>query len=312
MPHRSWQKPKLRRLGQAFFQNSSAGGSVSGLSLVQAQEYTLLTLAGPNESAPCSIDGPAALATFRDPVDLAVDAAGNIYVADSGNHAIRKISPAGLVTTLAGGAPAASPTRSPKGGFADGIGPAAPFFFPQAVGVDGAGFVYVADSRNYVIRKIDPAGMVTTLAGEAGHPGRADSLGTAARFYRPKALVTDATGNIYGGDGAFSGDRSAIRKITPAGEVTTLAGSPLSKDGAGPDARFGLASGLAAMPDGTICVADYESHTIRKIDPGGAVTTLHPQDRFRRARDHSLQSAEDKRKMSRTFARIWRRRSKVT
>ncbi|HEX7438608.1 MAG TPA: hypothetical protein VF319_00800, partial [Caldimonas sp.] len=113
-------------------------------------------------------------AGFNSPRGVAIDSACNVYVADTSNHTIRKITPAGVVTTLAG--------LALNAGIADGTGPAARFFSPGGVAVDGAGNVYVADSNNATVRKITPAGVVTTLAGLAGNIGSADGTGSAARF----------------------------------------------------------------------------------------------------------------------------------
>ena len=160
-----------------------------------------------------SADGTGAAAMFNFPIGVATDASGNVYVADRSNHTIRKITPAGVVTTLAGTAG----TR----GSADGTGAAARFNFPVGVATDTSGNVYVADQSNSTIRKITPAGVVTTLAGTAGTSGSADGTGAAASFYSPRFVATDTSGNVYVTDTV----NSTIRKITPAGVVTTLAGT---------------------------------------------------------------------------------------
>jgi streptogramin lyase len=158
-------------------------------------------------------DGTGVAARFNRPKGLTVDVAGNIYVADTGNHAIRKITPAGTVTTLAG--------TAGHSGAMDGMGTAASFNSPQGIAVDSNGNVYVADTNNHVIRKIDSTGAVTTFAGSSTMTGSSDGSGTAARFYFPRGLATDASGNVYVADP----DNNAIRKITPAGVVTTVAGT---------------------------------------------------------------------------------------
>lgn len=158
-------------------------------------------------------DGIGAAARFDRPQGIATDASGNVYVADYGNHTIRKITPAGLVSTLAGTAGTTGTT--------DGNGAAALFNTPYGIATDSVGNVYVADARNNTIRKITPAGVVTTLAGTAGAAGTADGTGAAARFDSPIAIVVDSLGIIYVGDGSRT-----IRKITPAGVVTTIVGVP--------------------------------------------------------------------------------------
>jgi IPT/TIG domain/NHL repeat/GYF domain 2 len=220
------------------------------------------TLAGTAGSVG-SADGTGSAARFDDPSGVAVDGSGNVYVADTWNHTVRKITPAGVVTTLAG--------TAYSYGSADGTGSAARFCFPRGVAVDGSGNVYVADTNNGTIRKITPAGVVTTLAGTALSGGSADGTGSAARFYSPSGVAVDSSGNVYVADAG----NSTIRKITPAGVVTTLAGtagSVGSADGTGSAARFYSPSGVAVDGSGNVYVAD--TNTIRKITPTGVVTTL--------------------------------------
>jgi acid phosphatase type 7 len=210
-------------------------------------------------------DGPSGIARFSSPNGLAVDAAGNIFVADCSNHTIRKIYPGGLVTTFAG-----SPRVS---GSADGSGSDARFYFPTAVAVDAAGFVYVTDENNNTIRKITPGGLVSTLAGLAGTTGGNDGLGSAARFYFPDALALDTAGSLY----VTEFYNCTIRKITPAGLVTTLAGSANqtgATDGVGAQARFYYPTAIAVDDAGVLFVADYFNNKIRRITPAGVVTTL--------------------------------------
>jgi streptogramin lyase len=153
------------------------------------------------------------VARFNNPTGLATDASGNVYVADYNNHTIRKITPAGVVTTLAG-------TAGVSGG-EDGAGAAARFSSPAGLATDASGNVYVADFGNHTIRKITPAGVVTTLAGKASTRGNDNGNGAAARFNSPRGVATDASGAVYVADTY----NYTIRKITPAGEVSTLAGT---------------------------------------------------------------------------------------
>ena len=213
-------------------------------------------------------DGTGAAARFNRPGDVAVDSAGNVYVADSYNHRIRKISPDGAVTTLAGGAP----SRDGYNGSADGTGTAAQFYKPEALAMDNTGNIFVADAGNHTIRKITPTGMVTTLAGTAGVYGSADG-GAEARFRVPLGIAVDNTGNILVADTG----NNTIRKISPQGVVSTLAGSPGDRgslDGTGLSARFNFPTDVAVDNTGAVFVSDGSNHTIRKISPGGAVTTL--------------------------------------
>ena len=218
-------------------------------------------------------DGIGRGARFNDPIGVAVDSAGNVYVADSNNHTIRKVTSAGAAATLAGSAG--------QIGSDDGIGTAARFNDPIGLAVDSDGNVYVSDTYNYTIRKITPAGVVTTLAGSAGQYGSADGLGTAAQFDTPFGVAVDTVGNVYVADWG----NSTIRKITPAGEVTTLAGSAGqygSADGLGSAAQFGGGPGpfpggprgVSVDSEANVYVADSDNDTIRKITPARAVTTL--------------------------------------
>jgi sugar lactone lactonase YvrE len=224
---------------------------------------TLAGLAGTADSN----NGVGANARFSAPFGVAVDATGNVYVADSGNNTIRKITPAGAVSTLAG--------LAGHPGSDDGPGSAARFRNPRGVAVDAAGNVYVADMSNYCIRKITPDGGVTTLAGKTGEPGNADGVGSNAQFCNPYAVVADAVGNVYVADGA----NNTIRKVTPKGTVITVAGLPGyagNIDGNADAARFSNPEGLALDAAGNVYVADSGNNAIRKLTPDGEVITLAP------------------------------------
>ena len=223
--------------------------------------YDFTTLAG---QAPGSANGTGAAAQFNNPESVAVDGSGNAYVADSWNDTIRKITPAGVVTTLAG-----SPFQT---GYADGTEGAARFNQPAGVAADASGNVYVADGSS-TIRKITPAGVVTTLAGSAYQNGNQDGTGGAAQFNNPRGVAVDGSGTVYVADS----NNNTIRKVTPAGVVTTLAGSPYQNgnvDATGSAAQFFQPQGVAVDSNGYVYVADRNNCTIRKITPGGAVTTL--------------------------------------
>jgi sugar lactone lactonase YvrE len=230
---------------------------------------TLAGLAGSNGSS----DGTGNAARFRNPSGVAVDGAGNVYVADRDNETIRKVTPGGVVTTLAGNAAIVNQWGSPIGGYADGTGSAARFNWPSGVAVDSAGNVYVADTGSFTIRKVAPGGVVTTLAGLAGSQGSADGTGSAAQFNGPHGVAVDSATNLYVADTY----NCTIRKVTSSGVVTTLAGlagSYGTNDGMGSAAQFNSPSGVAVDSAGNVYVADTGNHTIRKVTPGGVVTTL--------------------------------------
>lgn len=255
------------------------------------------TLAG-TAGAIGSTDGFAADARFNTPSALALDSAGNIYVADSGNNTIRRVTSVGVVTTVAG-----SPGSL---GTTDGIGNLARFAFPTGIAVDSFGTIYVsdklthlirkitpgnavqtfvfasaglsfpgglavdsgfnlyvADSRNHVIRKVSPGGAVTTLAGIVGSAGSLDGNGSAARFNQPEGVGLDSAGNVYVADTL----NHTIRRIAVNGDVTTIAGLPLNSgtsDGSGTGARFNQPYSIAVDTSGNIWVTDTFNHTIRR------------------------------------------------
>ncbi|GAB3739867.1 hypothetical protein GCM10027594_19980 [Hymenobacter agri] len=279
----------------------------------------LRTLAGvaPNNS-PGTVDGPGLQARFNWPQGMALGANGVLYVADTENGTIRKISPKGEVSTLAGKAPAQ--------GYADGVGEQVRFNKPVGVAVDKAGTVYVADQRNHAVRKITADGTVSTLAGTPARtyrsgnrellplekptalafgPGgdlyvadeaagciyrinpatgalstwvsREQYLAVASqaprfRGYTLVSLVFDKAGTGYVGD-----EQGVIRKISPSGTVSDwvgTAGQGGFADGSGPDAQLGKPAGLAIAPDGTLYVADERYAVVRRITPAGQVTTV--------------------------------------
>ena len=212
-----------------------------------------------------SADGAGSAARFNTANYLAVDAAGTVYVGDFGNHAVRAVTPAGVVSTLA---------RNPGlAGYADGAGAAARFNGNGGLAVNGVGDVFVADWDNFVIRRVSPAGVVSTFAGTAGASGNLDGSGAAARFSNPNGMAIDTAGNIFLADWG----NHTVRRITPAGVVSTLAGTPGapgSADGTGAAARLNRPNGLAVDGAGNVYVSDTANHTIRRISPADVVTTL--------------------------------------
>ena len=203
---------------------------------------------------PGSEDGPVSTARFRSPSDVAVDSAGNLYVTELFNHTVRKITPGGQVSTLAGAAGVIGST--------DGPGSVARFNMPWGIGIDSGGTLYVSDWMNKTVRKVTPDGTVTTLAGTAGAFGSNDGTGSAARFGGPHGLSVDSAGNVF----VAEENNNNIRKITPTGVTTTIAGAPFvigSADGSGSAAQFAHPADLAVDNSGNIYVSDTENHTIR-------------------------------------------------
>lgn len=212
---------------------------------------------------PGAADGPAGIGKLSFPGPVAVDRAGAIYVGDG--TCIRKVAPDGSIITLAG--------LNGATGSADGAGSDARFSSPWGLAFDAAGNLYVADLQNSNVRKITPDGRVTTLAGTAGARGYVDATGTAARFSGPTGVAVNAAGDVYVSDvGNY-----LIRKITPDGTVTTVAGTPGQSglvDGPAASARFGAPEGLAFDRSGTLYIGDDANYAVRTLSPGGQVGTF--------------------------------------
>lgn len=204
-------------------------------------------------------DGPADSARFNSPEGIAVDIQGNVYVADGGNARIRKVTPNGKVSTLAGNG---------TYNYVDGIGVNAGFSTPRSVAADAQGNIYVADKGNYRVRKITPGGVVSTLAGK-GIAGYANGTGINAEFYSLGDIAVDDQGNIY------VTDWQRIRKITPDGVVSTYAGSGAINvlNAVGINADFDNPNGLCIDRNGNIYIGE-ESSLIRKIDASTTVSTF--------------------------------------
>lgn len=222
------------------------------------------TLAG-GAGLPGSTNATGTAARFNAPSGIAVDSNRNVFVSDTGNHTIRKITSSGVVTTLAGnpGVP----------GSADGTGASATFSSPGQLTLAPNGDLIVCDTGNHTLRRISPSGTVTTFAGSPGSAGTTDATGTAARFNSPGGVVFNAAGELFVAD---SGNHS-IRRISATGVTSTFAGTsgtPGSADGTGTSARFNQPGSITINSAGTLLVADTGNHTIRSINPAGLVTTI--------------------------------------
>ncbi len=207
-------------------------------------------------------DGKGIDALFHGPDNMAIDPEGNLFVADADNFRIRKVTPDGTVTTVAGNGSL---------GYRDGLAHVAMFGYPTGIAVDIEGNLYVADRRTHTVRKITTEGMVMTIAGN-GLAGYADGKGKASHLREPISVSVKSDGTVYVAD---SGN-NVIREIAPDGTITTLAGSkrPGYKDGTGRDARFNWPTGIAVDPSGNIYVCDSNNNKIRRITPLGVVSTI--------------------------------------
>ncbi len=212
--------------------------------------------------------GPAVEARLRYPYGVTVDETGNLYIADTWNHRIRKVDSAGIVTTIAG---------SGTEGYGGDGGPAvrAQLSHPQGVALDGSGNLYIADAWNHRIRKVDSAGIVTTIAGGGtpgggrGRFGRDSGLAVRARLKYPQGMALDAAGNLYFAD--IGNHR--IRKVDASGIMRTIAGTGGAYGGFGGDGGPALQAmlfsprGMAADKAGNLYIADIGNHRIRRLTP---------------------------------------------
>jgi hypothetical protein len=240
-------------------------GDAANHVILQIAADNLMTIRAGTSGMAGAQGGLATSARFNQPMGLTVDAEGQIYIADTGNALVRKISPAGQVSVLAGDVSAR--------GHTDGVGGAARFSSPRGLAMGPAGTLYLSDAYTHTIRKITGDGIVATLAGAPGVRGAADGAGAQATFNQPIGLAVDASGHIYVADSY----NHVVRKITPEGVVTTFAGLPGVSgyaNGSGQDVRFHEPVGLAVDPSGALYVADTGNSVIRKISPTGLVTTL--------------------------------------
>jgi len=272
----------------ASYTNSDAGLPVVGSALpivgsanrIYSFVATGTVIAGPiittvagNGVATFGGDGGQAIsASLQNPRGVAVDASGNLYVADFSNHRIRKVDTAGIITTFAGG----NGTAAFSG---EGVAAtSASLNFPNRVAVDAAGNLYIADRNNNRVRKVNTAGIITTVAGNGVRSFSGDGgAAISASLDFPTGVAVDAAGNLYIADG----DNSRIRKVNTAGIITTVAGTVTSgfsgDDGPATSAALDLRGGVAGVAvdaAGNLYIADRGNHRIREVDTAGIITTV--------------------------------------
>ncbi len=224
----------------------------------------VVTTIGGLAGVPGASDGNASTSRFNRPEGLAIDAQGNLYIADSGNHTIRVIQASGLIVTFAG--------RAGAVGAKDDLRNDATFNFPTGLAFDGLGNLVVTEAGNHLVRKILASGSVSTLAGQAGVAGSADGVGTSAQFNSPTGLSRDQAGNVYIAD---TGNHT-LRKVTPTGIVTTIAGAAGqigAVAGTGAAARFNSPTSTISDATGNVLVADSGNSCLRLVSTAGVVTT---------------------------------------
>ena len=229
---------------------------------------TIATVAGTGEEGFSGDGAPAVSAQLSGPKGVAVDGAGNLYIADSANHRIRRITPFGIIATIAG---------TGEAGFSGDGGPAvaAQLSNPQGLTPDGAGNLYIADTENHRIRRIDTSGTITTLAG-TGRWGFSRDGGPAVttQLGGPKGVAVDGAGNVYITDA----DNNRIRRVDASGIITTIAGTGergFSGDGSpAVQALLAFPQGVAIDRAGNLVFADADNNRIRRVDSSGTITTF--------------------------------------
>lgn len=229
---------------------------------------TISTFAGTGTVGAAGDGGPAASAQLNMPQGMAVDSAGNVFIADGQNNKVRKVAPNGTISTYAGTGAAGA---TGDGGAAT----AARLDYPRNVALDAAGNLYIADHDNHKIRKVTPGGTISTFAG-TGQSGSTGDGGpaTSAKMNNPYGLALDAAGNVY----LSNWGEGKVRKVNTSGTISTVAGIGgfgYSGDG-GPatSAQLGMPHGVAVAADGSLYIGDYNNHRIRRVTPAGTISTL--------------------------------------
>jgi uncharacterized repeat protein (TIGR01451 family) len=260
--------PQVNSVAVAGGGSAAASATDSTTILASPAVYTIFTFAGIGTMGYGGDGGPATGATLDSPAGVAMDGAGNLYVADTYNSRIRKVSTAGIITTVAGNGTLG---YSGDGGQATG----AELDYPQGVAVDGAGNLYIADTDNNRVRKVSTAGIITTVAGNgtaaySGDGGQA----TGAEIYQPEGVAVDGAGNLYVADT----QNSRVRKVSTAGIITTVAGNgTLGYSGDGGQAtgaELYRPEGVAVDGAGNLYIADTDNNRVRKVSTAGIIATV--------------------------------------
>jgi sugar lactone lactonase YvrE len=239
----------------------------------QPEPGSIVTVAGTGKAGYSGDGGPATQAMLNTPFGIALDAAGNLYISDTNNYRVRKVAPDGTITTVAG---------TGQAGYSGDGGPATEARLNGFLGgltVDGAGNLFVTDTRNNRVRKVAPDGIITTVAG-GGHPSSGLGDGgpaVEARLDSPGGLAADATGNLFITDGGFY-HNCRVRKVAPDGTITTVAGTGTagySGDG-GPATQAQLRNvfGLTVDATGNLFIADSSNGAVRQVRPDGIISTV--------------------------------------
>lgn len=233
------------------------------------QAQTITTIAGNGNAAFAGDGGQATAASIYYPYDVASDAAGNVFIADYYNHAVRKITPAGVITTVAG--------IGGNGGYSGDGGPAvsATLYYPSGLAFDAAGNLYIGDAGNQVIRKVSTSGTITTFAGTGSGGYNGDEIDAkAATLYKPSGMLFDKTGSLIFSDIL----NHRIRKITPDGKIHTIAGNGIggySGDGGqAVAASINVPHTIYLDKDGNLYIPDYGNNRLRKVNTTGIITTI--------------------------------------
>jgi sugar lactone lactonase YvrE len=229
---------------------------------------TIVTVAGTGSAGFAGDSGQAVSAQLYYPAGVAVDASGNIYIADTSNHRVRRVDPQGVITTVAG---------TGTTGFAGdgGLGAAAKLYSPAGVAVEASGNIYIADTDNHRVRRVDPQGVITTVAGTgtAGYFGDMGP-GSATTLNKPKGVAVDSSGNVYIADT----DNHRVRQVNSLGTITTVAGNGTAgyfgEGGPATATTLNSPAGVAVDSSGNVYITERGNHRVRQVDSLGTITTV--------------------------------------